>query len=123
LNKVWFDLTLFSVTHGSGLVCHDDKGSKRINITVASGDSIAISCLVLTHVCLFGLVSNLEIKIVLRILVKHLPICSCSDFCDFLRACIAKSFNLLGSRSSKGESNTAQKTHELLHVAYLNDDG
>ena len=61
----------------------------------------------------------LEIKIVLRILVKHLPICSCSDFCDFLRACIAKSFNLLGSWSTKGESNTAQKTHELKIDSFL----
>ena len=112
LNKSLLHISGLSVSHGSSLVGDSDQGTVGVNIGVAAGHHVPVSVLLLRHVGLLVIVSNLSqdmfksdtlllhccylvVEVVLRIVIEHLTICTRSDLCDLLSSSIAKSYNLL----------------------------
>jgi len=95
LNKSLLHISGLSVSHGSSLVGDSDQGTVGVNIGVAAGHHVPVSVLLLRHVGLLVIVSNLVVEVVLRIVIEHLTICTRPDLCDLLSSSIAKSYNLL----------------------------
>ena len=63
---------------------------------------------------LLHVVGHLEVEGILGVLVKHLSVGPCSDFCDFFRCSIAKPFYLLRQGGAERErGGTAAENNQL----------
>ena len=71
VDKVWRDLPLLCVSHGSGHVGDLDELAEGVDVLVAAGDLVAVAALLLLDVRLLGVVGHLVAVCVHRVRLER----------------------------------------------------